>query len=213
MAKISITRALVELTRLGERITQATSAGIYVSRTQGKNDKRKVVNSNVSVQDTEKLIQASFDKVESLVRNREALKAAIVLSNATTKVVVAGREMTVAEAIELKTSITYKQCFLNALRAQYVNTKNLVEKENATLEAEINKLLTTAYGSDKTKIEPSIVSSISDPQLAAKQQELLDPSGIEAKIQKLDEEVSAVKSELDFVLSESNARTEIEVVL
>ena len=39
----------------------------------------------------------------------------------------------------------------------------------------------------------------------------LDPSGIEARIAKLTEEISVLESEVDFTLSESNAKTLITI--
>lgn len=210
---ISITRALVELTRLGDRINQAISQGTYVSRTQGKEAQKKVVGSNKTVADVTKDIQGSFDKVESLIKNRAALKAAIVLSNAETKVEVAGTEMTVAEAIELKSSVTYRESFLYQVRTQFTNAQSAVERDNAKLEEVIQALLTTAYGADKTKITEDTVKAISDPQRNSKEFALLDPVDAAKKIESLTEEVQQIKGELDFVLSESNARTEIEVEL
>lgn len=210
---ISITRALVELTRLGDRINQAISQGTFVSRVQGKGSLRKVVNSNKTVEEVTKDIQSSFDKVESLIKNRAALKAAIVLSNANTKVTVAGSEMTVAEAIELKSSVQYRESFLYKIRQDYASLQSAVERDNTKLEEVIQALLTTAYGADKTKIQAETVSAIAEPQRNSKESALLDPVDAAKKIEALTEEVQQIKSELDFVLSESNARTEIQVNL
>ena len=42
---------------------------------------------------------------------------------------------------------------------------------------------------------------------------MLDPADIASRITALEADVSLVKTELDFVLSESNARTDIDVDL
>lgn len=210
---ISVTRALVELNRLDDRIKQAISNGVYLGRTVGTDRNIKVFGSQDSVEAVSKKIVTSFQSVEQLIKNRAALKSAIVMSNATTKVTVAGKEMTVAEAIELKTSITLKETFLGVLKASKMRESTNVERENAALDDLIQKHLTSIYGSDKSKITDDTVKMVADPQKATKLQAVLDPANISAKIEKLEEEISAVRSELDFTLSEVNAKTTLEVEL
>lgn len=211
MQKISITRALVELKRLDERISQSVLSGVYVGITQGLNDKKVVHKSNQSIQAVSAAIQSSFDKVDALTKNRAELKGKIVLSNAVTQVTINGRTMSVAEAIELKSTASARKQFLQMLRNSFTNAKNTVDRENAVLQETIDKHLTTLYGSDKTKVDQEAAKSVSEFQKSQKQLELLDPAGIEKRIEALQEEISVLESELDFVLSESNARTEIEV--
>lgn len=208
--KISITRALVELKRYDQRIAQALNA-VFVARVQGRGANRKVVGTQDTVTASEAKIKGNFDKVDALIANRAALKSAIVLSNATVKVKVLGREVSVAEAIELKTSVNQRQQYLGVLRSQNVQTKQYVEKANIDLQTKIDVSLNNIYGSDKAKVTSEMVAMVSDPQKDQYEQSALDPSGIEARIEKLQAEILEVESELDFILSESNARTEIEV--
>ena len=209
--KISITRALVELKRFDQRITQALNSSKFVERTVGRGNKRKVPFSNVSIADTEAAIRGSYDKVDQLIKNRAAMKSKIVLSNATTKVTVLGTEMTVAEAIELKTSVSSRQQYVNVLRAQLQQHRQVIEVDNAKLQAKIDTSLNSIYGTEKAKIDAAMVAQVADPQRDLLESELLDPAGIEKRIEKLQEEISEIASEIDFVLSEANARTEIEV--
>ena len=209
--KISITRALVELKRFDQRITQALNSSKFVERTVGRGNKRKVPFSNVSIADTEAAIRGSYDKVDQLIKNRAAMKSKIVLSNATTKVTVLGAQMTVAEAIELKTSVSSRQQYVNVLRAQLQQHRQVIEVDNAKLQAKIDTSLNSIYGTEKAKIDAAMVAQVADPQRDLLESELLDPVGIEKRIEKLQEEISEITSEIDFVLSEANARTEIEV--
>lgn len=209
--KISITRALVELKRFDQRITQALNSSKFVERTVGRGNKRKVPFSNVSIADTEAAIRGSYDKVDQLIKNRAAMKSKIVLSNATTKVTVLGTEMTVAEAIELKTSVASRQHYVNVLRSQLQQHRQVIEVDNAKLQAKIDTSLNSIYGTEKAKIDSAMVAQVADPQRDLLESELLDPAGIEKRIEKLQEEISEITSEIDFVLSEANARTEIEV--
>ena len=210
---ISITRALVELKRIGERISTATSQGKFVAVQVGQETKAKVQGSNASIADTVAQIQGSFDKVDALIKNRSALKAAIVKSNANTNVVILGQTMTVAEAIELKSTVNFREQYLNTLRYQLTNARNVIDRSNNELEASIEKLLTTMYGSDKTKVDADSYNIVATPQKANKLLSLIDPVGVEKRIEKLQEEINNINSEIDFVLSESNARTTVAVDL
>lgn len=208
---ISITRALVELKRLNDRISTAISSGKFVSRTIGKNSFQKVVGSNESVEQTKSKIQASFDSVEALINERQKIKSQIVLSNANTKVKVLGKEITVAEAIELKGTVQFRTQYLNTLRIQLLSENKEVEKANVGLEVLIDSLMNTIYGADKSKIDATILANVANPQRDQKEVALLDPQGISARIKQVEEDISNLSSELDFTLSESNAKTTITV--
>lgn len=208
---MSVTRALVELKRLNERITTAIQSGKFVSRTIGKETYKKVAGTVDTVAETTRRIQASFDTVDALILNREKIKSAIVMSNATTKVTILKREVTVAEAIELKSTIGFRELYLQCLRQQLVNETTLVEKSNVLMETAIEVSLNTVYSSEKGKVDADTLKMISDPQKNQKESALLDPAKIQDRIDKLTSEISDLTSELDFTLSESNAKTLITV--
>ena len=211
MQQISVTRALVELKRLDERISKAISGGRFISRTIGRDSNKKVVGSNDSVTAVEQAIQGSFDKVNSLVMNREKMKSAIVMSNANTKVTILGKVISVAEAIELKSTVGFRTLYLNTMRAQLTSERNFVDKAAILLDAEIETSLNTLYGADSKKIDAETLKSVSDVKKSQKEQALLDAGKIEDKIAAVEAAILNLTSELDFVLSESNAKTVIEV--
>lgn len=213
MQKISVTRALVELKRLDERITKAIASGVFVARTVGRDTNKKVVGSSDSVTAVEQKIQGSFDRVTSLISNREAIKSALVMSNATTRVKVMGRDLTVAEAIELKSTVAFRTSYVNTLRAQLLQERAHVDRANTMLDAEIETSLNALYGTDRTKIDAETAKSVAEVKKSQKEAALLDAGKIETKIEAVEADILNLSSELDFVLSESNARTEIEVNL
>lgn len=213
MQKISVTRALVELKRLDERINKAIASGLFVARTVGRDTNKKVVGSSDSVTAVEQRIQGSFDKVASLIANREKVKSALVMSNATTHVQVMGRSLTVAEAIELKSTVAFRTAFAAAMRNQLLQERAQIERANAQLDIEIETSLNALYGTDRTKIDAETAKSVGDVKKSQKEVALLDPSKIETKIEAVEADILNLSSELDFVLSESNAKTEIEVDL
>lgn len=207
---ISVTRALAELKRLDDRIARSSNQ-VFVSATFGKDNAKRVYNSNKTVQDTEAELTGNFQSVLKLIENRALLKRAIVLSNAKTQIKLGDKTMTVAEAIELKQSISHKENLVAHLRQQVLTNQRLVDTQNANLDAEINKLVTSVYGADKTKVSTETYDLVAKPQKDAKEFALFDPNNAVEQIKKLEEDISLVKTELDFVLSESNSRTEIAV--
>lgn len=212
MNKMSVTRALAELKRLDDRLNRmATDQSIFVSVAVGQGDKQKVLGVSDTVQNVVSQIQSNRDRVNSMIELRAKIKSAVVASNASTKVTLGAREMTVAEAIELKKSIDVKRNMLNTYRRQVIQANALVAKQNAALEAQIETNLATIYGNEKGKVDASMFEAIAKPQREQKEASLIDPIKINDLIKSLEEEISLVETELDFTLSESNAKTEIEI--
>ena len=212
MNVMSVTRALAELKRLDDRLNRMTTdQSIFVSVAVGQGDKQKVLGVSDTVQNMISQIQSNRDRVNSMIEMRAKIKAAVVASNAVTKVKLGAREMSVAEAIELKKSIDVKRNMLNTYRRQVIQANALVSKQNAALEAQIETNLATIYGNEKGKVDASMFEAIAKPQREQKEASLIDPIKINDLIKSLEEEISLVETELDFTLSEQNAKTEIEI--
>ena len=109
---ISVARALVELKTLDNRINKMISSTTWVTY------KTKNINYGFTEEDFKKKTQAEHQSLNDLIKRRNAIKNAIVLSNATTNVQVAGQTMTVAQAIEYKQTITYKRALLDNFKLQ-----------------------------------------------------------------------------------------------
>ena len=212
MNTMSVTRALAELKRLDDRLNRMTTdQSIFVSVAVGQGEKQKVLGVSDTVQNVVSQIQSNRDRVNSMIELRAKIKSAVVASNAATKVKLGTREMTVAEAIELKKSIDVKRNMLSTYRRQVIQANALEHSQNATLDAQIETNLATIYGNEKGKVDASMFEAIAKPQREQKEASLIDPIKINDLIKSLEEEISLVETELDFTLSEQNAKTEIEV--
>lgn len=207
---ISVTRALAELKNLDDRIKR-DSTQAFVMRTVGKDSQRKIFSANISVEEAERQLRANLQSVQALIQNRQNLKGKIVMSNANTQVTVGSRTMSIAEAIELKQSVENQKTLLANLRHQLTSNTNEVERNNVALDEAIGKLVTTVYGADKAKITEEVFKAVAEPQKNAKEQALLDPNKVQDVIRSLEAEVQSVETELNFILSESNARTNVVV--
>ncbi|MGY3190072.1 hypothetical protein [Lysinibacillus sp. TE18511] len=204
--KISIHRALTELKMLNHRIEAATNEVSAVLANRKSNSK---IN-GVEMQEYEKQMQASYDKVVSLIDYRNRIKALVVESNAKTKVIVGKEEMTVAEAIERKQSIQYEKELLEVMQQQYRSAVNTVAKENDALPAKLETYLVNILG-NKEKQSPEEVKLHTETFMKRNEYELIDPMNVKKKIEALNNRIEEFESEVDAVLSESNATTFIEV--
>lgn len=209
---MSITRALVELKNLDNKIKQAIQGVHFIGVTTGKDNNKKVfIPSGNDVASAQQLIQGNFDKATQLITNRQKIKAAVVKSNAVTEVKLAGKLLTVAEAIETKTSLPYKELLLTTLVQQANSANTHVSNINNKMNEDIDKALQVVYGNEKGKVQSEMYEQVAEPQRKQKEGAILDPAKIDLKIKSLQDEIQTIKSELDFVLAESNAKTEIEV--
>jgi len=204
--KLSIHRALTELKMLNHRIEAATNEVSAVLANRKSNSK---IN-GVEIQEYEKQMQSSYDKVVSLIDYRNRIKSLVVESNAKTKVTVGKEEMTVAEAIERKQSIQFEKKLLEVMQQQYRSAINMVAKENDALHAKLETYLINILG-NKVKQSPEEVKLHTETFMKRNEYELIDPMNVKKKIEALNSRIEEFESEVDAVLSESNATTFIEV--
>lgn len=204
--KYSIHRCLAELKLLNDKIEKATSKKFIGFK---KNSANGEYNTHEGDEDFAKLVQSNYDTVMAYINRRNLFKEAIVNSNATTKVIIAGKEYTVASAIERKNSISYEEELLYQFKIQYANCIRTVNDNNDRMETNLDKQISQMVGSDNSKNDDIVTFA----EFYRKQNgyTLLDPLKIKDKLDILEKEIQDFKSEVDCVLSESNAITMVEI--
>lgn len=206
--RISITEALVELKLYDSKIHKALRDIKFVGAKKKSADKVGAFKEDNFVANAKSGYQSLID----LRANRDKIKEAIVQSNATTKVEIAGKTYTVAQAIERKNSIEYDKLMLTVMKEQWADATNTVDKENKKVDLQVDKMLETFLGKDsEKKVSETDLSTISDPYRAKNEWELVDPLGLYQKIQDLEAQIDAFEAEVDVRLSVSNSVTYIEV--
>ena len=203
--QISITRALAEIKTLDARIVKSTNER-YVEMSVGGS----VVGSNRSEDETKAAIKQKFQSFTDLVKRRNALKCAIVSSNANTKVKIGDKEMLVAEAIERKNSIAFEEQMINNLRSQHRTAISKVESTNIQANQRLDQMIEVNLGKDR-KASADDYDVIAKPFIAKNEAKLIDPLDLEALVQQLQNDVDEFKLNVDFALSEINAVTKITV--
>lgn len=207
MKKITITKALVDLKTLGKRIDRSIKDSSFVGSVRGSADTTTKL---VSKEKFTKDAQSAFKSVKALIKNRGALKRAIVISNASTNVEVDSTVYSVAEAIERKNSIQYEKDFLSALKGQLSNVEEYVTQVNTRVELDLVELIKGLSSGDR-KPDKSLIDSVTNEFRELHEQVILDPINVRDVIEKLQIEIDNFEADVDTALSESNAVTLIEV--
>ncbi len=205
---LSVTRALTELKNAKARFTRELSNATFVDVVVGHGP-LQTGRKRESVSSLKENIQSSKDKIDNLRHSIQALKSAIVLSNATTQVSIRNRTMTVAEAIEWKATVALEQSLLAKLRGNLLEARNTIQVTNQALDKQIESLLIAGLGNDKKKWSEDEMTVLVNSQKNSKEATLLDPLSIERWIETLTQELDGLVAEIDASLSESNAKTNI----
>lgn len=208
---LSIAAALNQLKILNARIERATSPqnGSFVNIKIGA----AVVGPPVMTeQDFIAVAQGNWDSATALITNRAKLKAAIVQSNALTQVTIGGERMTVAKAIERKTSIVYEQKLLAILVAQYDSANRTIAQNNERTLQEAHRQAVSFFA-DKLDKDSQEYGEFVRVYNSRHGSNLLDPLQIATKIQALQKQIEDFESQVDLALTTSNVTTMITVDL
>jgi len=206
MEKITIHRALSELKLIGSKIQK----GIDELDPSSIVQKDKLINGVYQKDEFEKRAKESFQSVIDLIDRRNKIKSAIVKANCITLVKIADDEMTIADAINLKTVIVFKKSIIDILKKRHNNVKANLERNNAQIDANALNLAQVALGKQGIKIGDNDAQAVIEPYLKANKFELVDPIGVENKVSELEKKIGDFEAEVDAVLSEINAITSIE---
>jgi len=205
IVKMSVHRGLAELKLLDSKINSVLQRRFII----GNKLSNKTVDGR-TLDEVRVAIKGNFDSITALIENRKRIKDQLVRSNAVTVVKVAEKTYTVAEAIERKNSVKYDIDFLAMLKQQFTMEKNRVEKENSLLPTKLETYLASVLG-EKGSRTPEDVKLHTKVFEDSNKWDLIDPNNISVYIDTLEKEIQEFKTNVDYVLSESNATTFVEV--
>lgn len=205
---MTIHKALSELKILDDRIEKTIEAQKLCVMNKHSNTKID----GVSIDEFCENVKSGYDKVVDLICRRKAIKRAVVLSNATTEVEIAGVKYTVAEAIEMKNhGIELDECFLGQMQSRYTNAMAIDAMKNGdSLTEKAENYVATVFGS-KEKSNPEDFQRAMDDFIKNNAYDFIDPLGIKERMEEIEAYIDNFKSEVDSALSVSNAMTTIEV--
>lgn len=205
--KMTVHRALAELKTLDARIQKAISVGCYCFANKHSNTKVNGIDINEFVEN----MKDNYKSIKTLINRRNAMKKAVVLSNAVTEVEIAGVKYRVAEAIEMKNhGMDNYQILVNAIARNRAVAQEAIDKYNGDiLEKKADDYVVGLYGS-KEKATGIEAEATRKAYIEANTYDFIDPLDIVSVQNKLEETIANFNAEVDAALSVSNAITEIE---
>lgn len=210
---MTVHKALAELKVVDDRINKAITSGTYVVANKHSNQKIH----GMTIDEFKTQMQADFKKVSDLIARRNAIKRAVVASNAVTKVKVGDTEYTVAEAIEMKNhGMEFKEYFMRAISTQYVRAKNELDLNSGDplekrAEQYVLSVIQAQPKDSKMAVDSDAMKNLRAQYIKDNQYDIIDPIGVKNVIDGLDTEVSEFLTEVDAALSVSNAITVLDI--
>ena len=210
--KMTVHRALAELKNCDDRIENAIRSTNYVLAVKHSAEK---INGK-TVQNFKDDMRSGYQKVTDLIARRDAMKRAVVLSNATTKVTIGGKEMSIAEAIEMKNhGMEFKSMLLRQMNSAYVTAQNELNRNGGeALEKKAEQYVLAVIAAQpkdsKMSVDGEAMKALRKTYIENNTYDLVDPMDIAKIIEALDSEINEFNAEVDAALSCSNALTVIE---
>lgn len=208
--KMTVTRALAELKTLDARISKQIGSSVFAGVVIGAEEKPHR-SPFKSVDEMKSEIKGAFDSVSDLIKRRTAIKSAVIHSNAITMVVIGEAEMSVASAIDLKTTINFNKQFVNSVKRQIADAVYSIDSLNSEMENRIERTVANSFGSDRKGVDDTIIKSITNQIKNGYEPKLVSIQDVNAWVKKYEEKISVFETNVDFALSEINAKTEIEI--
>lgn len=204
---MTVHKALAELKILDARIYNTINEATYC---KAKKHSANKVN-GIEVDEFVKSVQSDYDQTADLINRRKAIKRAVCLSNATTKVNISGGEYTVAEAIEMRNhGVELDKMFLQEMSEQYAEAqKTITDMNGKELEDRADKYVIAIYGQKDGKTNIAEIDKLKNDFLVSNQYEMIDPMNVKEKIKTVQDFVDSFMAEVDSALSCSNALTQI----
>jgi len=209
---MTVHRALAELKNCDDRIENAIRSTNYVLAVKHSAEK---INGK-TVQNFKDDMRSGYQKVTDLIARRDAMKRAVVLSNATTKVTIGGKEMSIAEAIEMKNhGMEFKSMLLRQMNSAYVTAQNELNRNGGeALEKKAEQYVLAVIAAQpkdsKMSVDGEAMKALRKTYIENNTYDLVDPMDIAKIIEALDSEINEFNAEVDAALSCSNALTVIE---
>ena len=210
--KMTVHKALAELKTMDDRIAKAIRDTTYVLAV--KHSAEKI--NGMTVASFKEKMRSGYQKATDLMARRDAMKRAVVLSNATTKVKVGDNDYTVAEAIEMKNhGMEFRSALLRQMNSAYVTAQNELNRNSGeTLEKKAEQYVLAVIAAQpkdsKMSVDSEAMKTLRKTYIENNTYDLVDPLDVTKIMEALDAEINEFNAEVDAALSVSNALTVIE---
>ncbi len=216
--KMLITQALDERDLLVKKIRDKIEKANFVDTV--KPNEEKVLEARVSREEFAKEAERAYQQIMDLIDRFQKIDAAIVASNAATKINTSYGEFTVAGAISLRSRLRgggsyngdadFESFLRRKMQVDLQRRLDTAEMKNKQLQSTAENMRLSILGKDaKTKDDKPL--EVVETYVKENTTELVDPLEVQKKIEKLQEKRDSLLTELDTQIKVSNATTFIEV--
>lgn len=216
--KMLVTQALDERDLLVKKIRDKISKASFVDT--GKPNEEKVLDARVSRAEFSKDAASAYQQILDLIDRFQKIDAAIVASNAQTRITTSYGEFTVAGAISLRSRLRgggsydgdadFESALQEKMEYEYSKRVEFADNKNKQLQSTAENMRLSILGKD-SKVKDEKPLEVVDAYVRENTTELIDPLDVQKKLEKLKEKRDTLLSELDTQIKVSNATTFIEV--
>lgn len=215
--QLLVTQALDERELLIHKIMDKIKAASFVD--MAKHNEERTAGKRLSREEYAKQAQSAFQQIMDLIERYQKIDAAIVASNANTKIQTSYGEYTVAGAISLRNRLKAangyeEKCFENSLydkmQEEYERCIQSMNAKNRHLDDTAESMRMSILGKDARTKEAKPLAVV-EAYVKENKAELVDPLNIVEKMQQLKERRERLVAELDTQIKVSNATTHIEI--
>ena len=215
--RMLVTQALDERDLLVKKIKDKIRKTSFVDSC--KRNEEKVVGARVSRKEFAADAESSFRQIMDLIARFERIDAAIVASNASTRVTTSYGEFTVAGAISLRSRLKgtgafgddadFESQLREKMSDDYIKCAASAEAKNRQLHGTAENMRLSILGKD-TKVKDDKPLEVVEVYVRENTMELVDPMNVQKRTQQMKEKRDTLLAELDTQIKVSNATTFIE---
>lgn len=201
---LSLTRLLSEIKTTEERIMKLpVIVGVAANSTD------RVAEENESVEEFKKTSQSRFDTWMSLSERLVKLRAARNKANATTYVTVCGKSVTMDEAIVMKSLLNLQKQALEGFKKQIGMVENFVTRADNEVKVAVDKAVAQSIASQTlTEDQSKLFNDMYKKSLG---KSMVIGESVKVGIKKLEDHITSFSAEINYVLSEANSTTKVEI--
>lgn len=213
MEKLLVTQALDERDLLKIRIVDKIKKTEFVHAKKNNEDE---INGR-PVEEVKEKIKAAYQSIMDLIKRYDAINAAIAKSNAETMITVCGKQMTVANAIAIRSrnkqdpigdDAAFEFFLINAMEQQMHDVLLYAKEKNKRVDLSSEQMLTQIVGREGGEHESA--ASIVEAYRQSNYTEVVDPLNIDDVVQDMRDSMSRMMAEIETAVKISNATTFVE---
>ena len=216
--KMLVTQALDERDLLIKKIHDKIEKASFVDTI--KPNEEKVLDARVSRDEFAKDAESAYQQIKDLIDRFQKIDAAIVASNANTKINTSYGEFTVAGAISLRSRLRgagsydgqadFESALQLKMEKDYQARVSAADLKNKQLQSTAENMRLSILGKD-TKVKDEKPLEVVEAYVRENTTELVDPLDVQKKVASLQEKRDTLLTELDTQIKVSNATTFIEI--